>query len=60
MTADVVDILQRISDALDSEEILSRLDMSSEELVELIRPTILDNLPQFLDIYDEDVVEYEE
>ena len=60
MTADVVDILQRISDALNSEEILSRLDMSSEELVELIRPTILDNLSQFLDIYDEDVVEYEE
>ncbi len=60
MTADVIDILQRISDTLDPEEVLSRLDMSSEELVELIRPTILDNLPQFLDIYDEDVVEYEE
>ena len=54
MTQVVQDILKNISTSLDPEEILGRLDMSSEELVELIQPTILDHLDQFLDIYDEE------
>jgi len=53
MTQTIQQILRNISDTLDPDQILSRLDMSSEELIELIQPTIVDNLVQFRDIYCE-------
>ena len=60
MTQSITEILKNIATSLDPDQILGRLDISSEELIELIRPTIIDNLKQFDDVYSEtyDVGDY--
>ena len=54
MIQNVNDIMLNISTTLSAEEILSRLDMTPDELVEYIRPVIEENLSQFDDIYEGD------
>lgn len=49
----LADILRKISDALEIEEIVERLELDSEELCDILADKIADNLEAFEDIYEE-------
>jgi hypothetical protein len=60
MTLHKNDIMTLIADHLDPEEIIDRLEITSEELCELLEDRILANLEQFEDIYSETDFENDE
>jgi len=52
MTLSKYDILRHISDSLDPEQILDRLQIDSERLTEIFAKEIMDSLEEFDDVYD--------
>jgi len=48
------DIMQRIADTLDPEEIIDRLGMTSETICVQLQVAIMSNLDAFDDIYSDD------
>lgn len=54
MTVNENDLLERISDSVDQDEILERLNLETSFIVDKFKEEILDNLEKFDDIYDGD------
>jgi AraC-like DNA-binding protein len=54
------DILQHIADALDVEDIIDRLGLSSEEVCKHFHREIMNNLEAFDDVYSEDEADEED
>jgi len=59
MTLSKYDILRHISDSLDPEQILDRLQIDSERLTEVFAKEIMDSLEEFDDVYDPSLGEEE-
>lgn len=55
MTINENDLLERISDSVDQDEILERLNLETSFIVDKFKEEILDNLEKFDDIYDGDL-----
>ena len=54
MTLYKKDILQHITDSMDQEELIDRLGISMESLVQILSSDIMRSLDSFSDIYYED------
>lgn len=55
---DFTDILESISEALDPEEVIDRLGISSQDLCNSLADEIEANLDKFYDVIDDDDIEY--
>lgn len=54
MNVDVSDIVEKIKDRLDPEELIDRLGLTTEELCDILIDYIEEKLTRFSDIYEED------